>query len=369
MLRSGRVMQFPRIDRPKVDKHSTGGIGDKVSIPLAPARGGVRPRGAMISGSRARPHRRHARQTRIDPGLRTNLKRAGIRALLERTGVALGRQTEDLVPATASSNALRDVTGWIESIPLIASSIMSKKLAEGLDALVLDIKFGSGASSSKRERGALLAQAYARLARKNERARDPRSRRACRGRSGACRPRARDATSASTGLEGGGPSDLRELTCVLGGEMLRLGGWAKSHEEGQARIARSHRRGSARAAVRSRVIPEQGGDPVASTSAHVCAVDAAHRRRRRPDGHSPGATFARSASRSANSAGAANSSATRSIRPSGSLSADEGALVHRGDVVIEVHHNVADSPRRARCSNASSRSVRSTRSIARGSHA
>jgi pyrimidine-nucleoside phosphorylase len=131
--------------RRKVDKHSTGGVGDKVSIVLAPLVASLGVPVPMMSG-RARPHRRHSRQAGDDSRLPDRPPSGpGVRDQMERLGCALIAQTSEVAPLDRRLYALRDVTGTVESIPLIASSIMSKKLAEGIDALVLDVKVGSGA--------------------------------------------------------------------------------------------------------------------------------------------------------------------------------------------------------------------------------
>lgn len=259
MLESGRVMKFPRIDRPKVDKHSTGGIGDKVSIPLAPAAAACGLAVPMISGRGLGHTGGTLDKLEAIPGFRTQLSAEEFERCLERTGVALGGQTPDLVPADRKLYALRDVTGLIESIPLIASSIMSKKLAEGLDALVLDVKFGSGAFMVDRSRGEMLARAMLGLARDF-------GVRATALHTNMERPLGRAAghsleiLESFDCLEGRGPADLRELVCLQGAEMLRLAGLVSTLDEGQAAIARSLDDGRARE-VFARVISEQGGDP------------------------------------------------------------------------------------------------------------
>jgi pyrimidine-nucleoside phosphorylase len=259
MLESGRVMKFPGIARPKVDKHSTGGIGDKVSIPLAPAVAACGLAVPMISGRGLGHTGGTLDKLEAIPGFCTQLSEADFARCLERTGVALGGQTPDIVPADRKLYALRDVTGLIESIPLIASSIMSKKLAEGLDALVLDVKFGSGAFMVEKARGEALAKAMLGLARDF-------GVRATALHTNMERPLGRMAGHALEiaesfdCLEGRGPADLRELVCLQGGEMLRLGGLVRTLDEGKARVARSLDDGSARATF-ARVIEEQGGDP------------------------------------------------------------------------------------------------------------
>lgn len=259
MLESGRVMKFPGIALPKVDKHSTGGIGDKVSIPLAPAAAACGLAVPMISGRGLGHTGGTLDKLESIPGFCTQLSEEQFARCLERTGVALGGQTPDIVPADRKLYALRDVTGLIESIPLIASSIMSKKLAEGLDALVLDVKFGSGAFMVDPARGAALAKAMLGLARDF-------GVRATALQTNMARPLGRlaghtlEIEESFDCLEGRGPADLRELVCLQGGEMLRLGGLARTLDEGRARIARSLDDGSARA-VFARVIEEQGGNP------------------------------------------------------------------------------------------------------------
>ena len=258
MLESGRVLRFPRIAAPKVDKHSTGGIGDKVSIPLAPAAAACGLAVPMISGRGLGHTGGTLDKLEAIPGFRTQLSADEFERCLERTGVALGGQTPDLVPADRKLYALRDVTGLIESIPLIASSIMSKKLSEGLDALVLDVKFGSGAFMVERERGAALAQAMLGLARDF-------GVRATALHTNMERPLGRAAghtleiLESLECLEGRGPADLRELVCLQGGEMLRLAGLVPTLEQGKGRIARALDDGSARECF-ARVVREQGGD-------------------------------------------------------------------------------------------------------------
>ncbi len=158
MLHSGLILDLSGLERPKVDKHSTGGVGDKVSIVLAPlvaSAGVVVP---MISGRGLGHTGGTLDKLESIPGFRTEMSLDEFREALWTTGVAIMGQTEEIAPADRRLYALRDVTATVESIPLIASSIMSKKLSEGLDGLVLDVKVGSGAFMKTVEEAEALAR-------------------------------------------------------------------------------------------------------------------------------------------------------------------------------------------------------------------
>jgi len=259
MLHSGGTLRFPEIDAPKADKHSTGGVGDKVSIALAPAVAACGLAVPMISGRGLGHTGGTLDKLESIPGLRTDLSQDELRRVLGATGVAFGAQTAELVPADRRLYALRDVTGLIESIPLIASSIMSKKLAEGLDALVLDVKFGSGAFLREPERGAELARTMLALAERFDVA-------ASAFQTSMDQPLGRAVGHAlEIGecldcLRGGGPADLAELVALLGGEMLHLAGRAATRAEGSQQIGAALSDGSA-LGVFAAVVAAQGGDP------------------------------------------------------------------------------------------------------------
>ena len=158
MLHSGQVLDFSDMPGRKVDKHSTGGVGDKTSIIIAPivAAGGLRV--PMISGRGLGHTGGTLDKLESIPGFNVNLSLAEFRRVLDECGCALIGQTAEIAPADKKIYALRDVTGTVEHPSLICASIMSKKMAEGIDALVLDVKTGSGAFMKKEEDAAFLAE-------------------------------------------------------------------------------------------------------------------------------------------------------------------------------------------------------------------
>jgi pyrimidine-nucleoside phosphorylase len=259
MLATGSALDFAGLERPVVDKHSTGGVGDKVSIPLAPALAACGAAVPMISGRGLGHTGGTLDKLEAIPGFRTELSIDEIQRAVRHRGLALAAQTPEIAPADRKLYALRDAAGLVESIPLIASSILSKKLAEGLRALVLDVKFGSGAFLPEPERGGELARAMQRLAQgmgvavsAYQTAMDRPLGRAVGN--------ALEVAESFECLKGKGPDDLRELVGVLGGEALALAGIAPDAREGRARVERSLDDGSALAALAG-AIEEQHGDP------------------------------------------------------------------------------------------------------------
>ena len=159
MMRSGRVLRYPEGSPPKIDKHSTGGVGDKVSLVLAPLLACDEVWVPMISGRGLGITGGTLDKLESIPGFNVNLDEKRALKQLEKIGLFMIGQTEDICPADKKLYALRDVTGTVPSQPLIVASIMSKKLAENLDRLVLDVKFGSGAFMKTKEEAQQLAEA------------------------------------------------------------------------------------------------------------------------------------------------------------------------------------------------------------------
>jgi pyrimidine-nucleoside phosphorylase len=259
MLKSGETLDLSDLAIPRVDKHSTGGVGDKVSIILAPLVASVGVAVPMMSGRGLGHTGGTLDKLESIPGFRTDLSLRDARAQLERLGCVLIGQTGEIAPADRKMYALRNATATVESIPLIAASIMSKKLAEGLTGLVLDVKRGSGAFLPELERGLELSRTMIELGADRGcptvvlvTAMDRPLGRACGN--------ALEVEEAILGLRGEGPEDLMTVTYALGAEMLLLAKVTTSHDEAanMLRAAIS----SGRAAERfQQVIEAQGGNP------------------------------------------------------------------------------------------------------------
>jgi len=158
MMHTGKMLNLSEIKKPKIDKHSTGGVGDKVSLILAPLMASCGICMPMISGRSLGHTGGTLDKLESIPGFRTNLTLKAFKRQLKKRGVAMIGQTAEIAPADKKIYALRDVTATVDSIPLIAASIMSKKLAEDLDGLVLDVKFGSGAFMTDYKKAKQLAR-------------------------------------------------------------------------------------------------------------------------------------------------------------------------------------------------------------------
>jgi pyrimidine-nucleoside phosphorylase len=237
MIRSGEVIDLSRVGGPLVDKHSTGGVGDKVSLPLAPLAAACGLRVPMMSGRSLGHTGGTLDKLESIPGYRTDLSPARFAEGIERIGFAMIGQSDTVVPADRKLYALRDVTGTVESVPLITASILSKKFAEGASALVFDVKTGSGAFMQRTEQARELAVSLVRAAGELGR------------RATACitdmdQPLGRtvgnflEVEEAVGCLQGRGPADLEALTLRLAGWMLTLGGLCPDPDEGE-RIART----------------------------------------------------------------------------------------------------------------------------------
>lgn len=258
MMRSGQVLDFSDWPQPKIDKHSTGGIGDKTSLVIAPAAAAGGLLVPMISGRGLGHTGGTLDKLESIPGFNTRLNLGEFRRVLRATGLALIGQTEELAPADRKLYALRDVTATVESVPLICASIMSKKLAEGIDGLVLDVKTGSGAFMKKFDDAKVLATRMVEIGK------------ACGKRVqalitdmsqplGNAVGNALEVIECIETLKGHGPPDLVELCRELTATMFLLGGVDTSIEGGRARFDSVLKSGQAVEKF-ARVIAEQGGD-------------------------------------------------------------------------------------------------------------
>jgi pyrimidine-nucleoside phosphorylase len=261
MLASGDRLSFDGSKIPVIDKHSTGGVGDKTSLILAPLAAACGVPVPMMSGRGLGHTGGTLDKLEAIPGFRTNLSLAEAKAQVQKLGCALIGQTAEIAPADRKLYALRDVTATVESIPLIAASIMSKKLAEGLHGLVLDVKNGSGAFLPEVERGLELAKTMIALGEDRGcptialiTAMDRPLGRACGN--------VLETEEAILALRGEGPPDLLEVTYALGVEMLLQGGIEKNTKKARKKLETAIESGLA-AEKFEQIIEAQGGNPKA----------------------------------------------------------------------------------------------------------
>jgi pyrimidine-nucleoside phosphorylase len=259
MIESGQALDLSGIPGIKVDKHSTGGVGDKISLPLASAVAALGVPVPMISGRGLGHTGGTLDKLESIPGFSVDQSMKQAAALLERHGLFLIGQTGELAPADRKLYALRDVTGTVESIPLIASSIMSKKLAEGIDALVLDVKVGRGAFMKERESARELARTMVSIGRASGKA----VRALLTDMSaplGYAVGNALEVRESIDLMRGEGPRVTTELTLELGAEMLILGERAGSVDEGRELIREALEDGSALSKFQE-IVEAEGGEP------------------------------------------------------------------------------------------------------------
>ena len=261
MLATGSRLQRPTGARPWIDKHSTGGVGDKTSLILAPLLAAVGVTVPMMSGRGLGHTGGTLDKLESIPGFRTDLSLARAERQLADIGCALIGQTAEIAPADRRLYALRDATATVECIPLIAASIMSKKLAEGLTGLVLDVKRGSGAFLPELDRGLELARTMIAL---GEAAGVPvvaLMTAMDRPLGNAC-GNALEVRECLDALRGGGPVDLWTVTEALAIEMLRLARPALSEADARVTLRRAIESGAALAKFRE-IVAAQGGDVAA----------------------------------------------------------------------------------------------------------
>jgi pyrimidine-nucleoside phosphorylase len=261
MLRSGKTFDLSGLPGPFVDKHSTGGVGDKTSLILAPLVAALGIRDPMMSGRALGFTGGTLDKLEAIPGYNTSLSVEEFRNIIRRDGFAITGQTSEIVPADRLLYALRDVTGTVESIPLITASILSKKAAEGAEGLVLDVKYGSGAFMKEPSHAEELARSLvdtgkalglkitALLTDMNE----PLGNKV---------GNFLEVEESLDCLEGQGPEDLMDVTLELAARMVILGGLAKDPAEGRRLCEEALRSGRPRELFLQNV-KSQGGDSAA----------------------------------------------------------------------------------------------------------
>ena len=347
MLHSGEVLDLSDIPAPKADKHSTGGVGDKISLILAPLVASTGVAVPMISGRGLGHTGGTLDKLESIPGFSTQQTLPRFRELVAQHGCGLIGQTASIAPADRKLYALRDVTSTVECIPLIASSIMSKKLAEGIQALVLDVKVGNGAFMKTPERARLLADTMMAIGR------------AAGVRVTALLTQMDEPLGAAVGnsleviesvevLRGGGPADIRELTLLLSAEMLLSTG--RSATLGEARALLEAKLDSGAAFEKwCELVTAHGGDAAAMhdlskmpRAEHVTAV------RARRSGKVAALACER-IGRAAVVLGAGRAKAEDRVDPAVGFywRAPIGTELREGDIIAELHWN--DASRRDAC--------------------
>ena len=268
MMRSGDTLSWESLDRPTADKHSTGGIGDKISIPLAPLVAACGVAVPMISGRGLGITGGTLDKLDAIPGYRTSLSVEEFRSVLKTVGCSIIGQTDRLAPADRKLYALRDVTGTVPSIPLITASILSKKLAEGAETLVFDVKCGSGAFMKTPEQARTLADSLVNGARRAGRKataiihdmNQP---------IGQCIGNALEIRESIEILQGAGPADTRKLVLELAVPMLTLSGVASDDADARRQLDAALASGAALETFAKMVVAQGGNGKVADTPAEI----------------------------------------------------------------------------------------------------
>ena len=340
MVRSGVKVAYPGVRGTPVDKHSTGGVGDKTSLilaPLAVACGAIVP---MMSGRGLGHTGGTLDKLESIPGFRTALSLDELRTAIASIGCALIGQSADVAPADRRLYALRDVTGTVESIPLISASIMSKKIAEGIGGLVLDVKTGSGAFMKTLDDARALARSLTAI-----------------GEASGVRcealitrmdaPLGRHVGNASEVIEclevlkGGGPDDTRELAVALAARMLVVAGVERDPAAAETRVRHALRSGAGLDVFR-RIIENQGGDPrVVDDHALLPQARGEHRVTANADGYVT--LESEGIGRAAVALGAGRATLDDAVDPGVGIEilAGQGARVAEGEPVLLVRHRDA----------------------------
>jgi pyrimidine-nucleoside phosphorylase len=343
MMASGEVLDLSDIPGVKVDKHSTGGVGDKTSLicaPIAAAAGVVVP---MISGRGLGHTGGTLDKLESIPGFRTDLTIDQFRAQLAELGLAFMGQSEEVAPADKRLYALRDVTGTVEAISLIASSIMSKKMAEGLDALVLDVKVGNGAFMKKQVEARRLAQAMVGIGRRLDKKvqalitdmNQP---------LGYAVGNALEVMEVSQTLQKAGPADLTRLSLELSARMIYLGKVTPTLDEARKVAEDKLMDGSAYRKFKQ-VVEAQGGNPQALDRFELLPNASGMREILSPRAGFVSAIMAEDIGRASQMMGAGRSRKEDAIDPAVGviLEVKAGEKVEAGSVLCRLYYTVEEN--------------------------
>jgi pyrimidine-nucleoside phosphorylase len=341
MTASGSRLDLSAVARPKVDKHSTGGVGDKTSPVLAPLAAACGVAVPMVSGRGLGHTGGTLDKLESIPGFRTALTPGEIRRVLDRTGCCLVGQTETLAPADRVFYALRDATATVESVPLIAASIMSKKLAADLDGLVLDVTVGRGAFMKTAPEGRALAECLVAIGK----AAGVRMRAVLTAMDA---PRGRavgntlEMAECFATLRGEGPDDLATVSVELAARMVEAAGLEPSVEAARTRVVSALDDGRGLETLRE-TIEAQGGDPrVVDAPARLPSVPTVDRVPAPRSGYLA-ALDAELVGRAAVVLGAGRDQVDRAVDHAVGVVArvGMGESVTEGDPVVELHHREA----------------------------
>jgi pyrimidine-nucleoside phosphorylase len=338
MVRSGDRLDLSDIEGPKVGKHSTGGVGDKVSLVVAPLVATCGVKVPKMSGRGLGHTGGTLDKLESIPGFRGNLSVEEFKKVLREVGTSIVGQSATLAPADRKLYALRDVTATVESIPLISASVMGKKLAEGTSALVLDVKCGDGAFMKDLHRARMLARSMVSIGGQSG-VRTEAVITAMDAPLGRAVGNALEVREAIETLKGGGPADLRQVTLAIASRMLLLGGVESELEAARDRVDVVLASGRAVETL-ARMIERQGGNPrVIDDDALLPAARCRHRLLAGRSGYVT-STLAEALGRASSVMGAGRARVGDPVDPAVGLVmlVKPGDAVGEGTPVVELHH-------------------------------